>query len=116
RPPAYVDRPEGPMNLLRQALSLGNSRCHAAPALRLAFSHTDSTGRNRRKRPRASNLSIHLFDDASHGLDERSQLPPLGDGVGGIAAVLEGIAIAPGRAWRLAAVHPAASVRHRWRL
>ena len=67
-------------------------------------------------RPVASLLAHrHLFGQGPSWRAAAPQLPPLGDGVGGVAAVLEGIGVALRRARRFAPVHPAAAVRHRGR-
>ena len=65
---------------------------------------------------RGSLVFIDLFDEPIHVLEQGGKCSPLGDGLGGIAAMPQGMAIAPWCAGRLAAVHPAASVRHRGRL
>jgi hypothetical protein len=68
------------------------------------------------KRARGSFIVPNLFDQSLHLADQRGELPPLGDRLGGETPVLESMVIALRRTGRGAAVHPTAPVHHRWRL
>src|SRR6266404_7887709 len=61
---------------------------------------------------RGSLVLVDLFDNGPHIAQQGGESAPLSGGLGGIAPVPEGVPIAPWRARRLAAVHPAAPARH----
>jgi hypothetical protein len=72
------------------------------------------TGRLRTKNgPAGSFVALDLFDKSFHVAQQRRELPPFGDGLGGVATMPKGVPISLRRARRCAAVHPAAPRRGR---
>ncbi len=61
-------------------------------------------------------LAVQFLDEALHLAQQIRKLAAFRDRLGGVAAVFESVAIALRSALGLAAVHPAATVRHRGRL
>lgn len=59
--------------------------------------------------------SVHLLDKPAHEADERRQFSAFRDRVSSVVTVLADMVIPDRRAWRLAPVHSAATVRRRGR-
>ena len=89
------------------------SRCHTRTLIKHGWSRRPQVSTTDQDRPRdAFYAALKFFQLATARLDQLPDSTPLGDRLGGVAAMLEGVLIALGCSGGHAAMHPATAIFH----